>query len=102
MGLFKKKPVKEIHDGLWGHLVSEHHIDVDTLGREIRCVEREGTIKNGQPVTLVRVFKLGELSKKGITVTGWETFDEHPEFILYEGYLGRDNIAFLEKKRIQD
>lgn len=101
MGLFKQKPVKEIHDGLWGYLVNQHHIDVDTLGREIRCVEREGTINNGQPVKLVRVFNLNELSQARITVTGWETFDEHPELIIYEGYLRRDNVAVLEKKSIK-
>ena len=35
MGLFKKKVVKEIHDAAWGHLVSPHGIDVDTLSREM-------------------------------------------------------------------
>ena len=42
MGLFKKKVVKEIYDGAWGHLVSVHGIDVDTLSKEMRCVDRSG------------------------------------------------------------
>ena len=98
MGLFKKKVVKEIHDGIWGHLVNEHKIDVDTLSKEMRCVEREGTLDGIGKVTFVRVFKRGDAAQKGVAVTGWETFDQHPELILFEGYLTMSNKAHLERK----
>ena len=64
----------------------------------MRCVDRGGTINDGLPVTLIRVFSPGEAAGKGIRVTGWETFDEHPELILYEGYLTQDNKALMVKK----
>jgi hypothetical protein len=99
VGLFKKKAVKEIDGGAWGHLVTFHKIDVDTLSREMRCVEQEGTLENGMPVTFLRVFKPTETQRKGIDVTGWETFDQNPEFILFEGYLTKSNEAHLERKR---
>jgi len=99
MGLFKKKVVKEIHDAAWGHLVSPHGIDVDTLSREIRCVEREGILDGKGPVTFMRVFKPKEAEQKGVVVTGWETFDQHPDLILFEGYLTRSNEAYLERKK---
>jgi len=50
MGLFKKKVVKDIDGGAWGHLVSVHKIDVDTLSKEMKCVEREGMLEEGRPV----------------------------------------------------
>ncbi len=102
MGLFNKKPkvVKEIHGGAWGHLVSEHHIDVDTLSRDIRCVERTGQLEGWKSaVTFMRVFSLHEVTERGVEVTGWDTFDQHPELLLFEGYLRPDNRAFLQKKR---
>jgi len=99
MGLFKKKVVKEIDGGAWGHLVNAHKIDVDTLSREMRCVEREGTLENGMPVIFLRVFKPIEAQRKGIEITGWETFDQNPELILFEGYLTKANEAYLERKR---
>ena len=101
MGLFNRKPkiVREIHDGAWGCLV-QHGIDVDTLSKEIRCVEREGTLDGIGPVTFMRVFKPREAEQKGVVVTGWETFDEHPELILFEGYLTKANEAHLERQRI--
>jgi hypothetical protein len=98
MGLFKKKVVKEIDGGAWGHLVSAHKIDVDTLSREMRCVEREGVLDGGKPVTFLRVFKPKEAEQKGIDVTGWETFDQNPELIVFEGYLTKSNEAHLERK----
>jgi hypothetical protein len=97
MGFFKKKVVKEIYAGTWGHMINDHQIDVHTLD-EMRCVDRGGTINDGLPVTLIRVFSPGEAAGKGIRVTGWETFDEHPELILYEGYLTQDNKALMVKK----
>jgi len=99
MGLFKKKVVKEIDGGAWGHLVNAHKIDVDTLSREMRCVEREGVLERGKPVTFLRVFKPIEAQQKGIDVTGWETLDRHPELILFEGYVTKANEAHLERKR---
>ncbi len=99
MGLFKKKIVKEIYDGAWGHLVSDHKIDVDTLSRDIRCVDKPGVIDGDIPVTLLRVFRLSDVAQKGISVTGWETVDQHPDLILFGSYLTRANTAHLQRKR---
>lgn len=96
--IFKKKVVNEICSGAWGHLVSHHKVDVDTLSREFRCVERQGDL-NGSAVTFLRVFKPSEAQQKGAVVTGWETFDQYPELVWFEGYLTSLNKASLERKR---
>jgi hypothetical protein len=93
---FKKKPFKEISGGAWGHLVNEHKMDVDTLQREMRCVEKRGTLEKGIPVTFLRVFRLKDLEEKGVTVEGWDTFDEHRDMIAFEGYVTEENKARLE------
>ena len=54
----------------WGHLVTVHKVDVDTLSKDMRCVEREGQV-GGQRVTLTRVFKPKQALQKGVAVTGW-------------------------------
>ena len=54
MGLLGKKIIKEIRDGTWRHLVNKHNIDVDTISKELRCVEREGVLNGGEPVTFLR------------------------------------------------
>ena len=100
MGLFKPKIVKEIHDGTWGHLVTAHGLTVDTLSQNIRCVDKPG-VKNGVKVNLLRIFSLRDVEKKGITIAGWETFDQHPELIMFEGYLDGANQAHLERKNGQ-
>jgi hypothetical protein len=99
MGLFNRKPkVKQIYGGAWGHLVADHKITVDQLAAEYRCVDKPGLIDGGYPVTLLRIFRLADLEKKGVTVTGWETFDQHPDLIMFEGHLTADNVAHLEQK----
>jgi hypothetical protein len=100
MGLFKKKVIKEVHDGMCGHLVSVHNTDVDTISNELRCVEQEGVLDGKVPVTFVRIFKPAEAEKREIVITGWETFDHHPELIIFEGYLTKTNRAHLERKRV--
>ena len=99
MGFFKKKIIKEIDGWVWGHLVNVHKIDVDALSKEMRCVEHEGVLENGMPVTFLRTFRPAEVQNKGIIVTGWETFNEHPDLILFEGYLTRANEAHLERRK---
>ena len=99
MGLFKKKTVKEIDGGVWGHLVNDHKIDVDTISKELRCVERNGILEGGKPVTFLRVFKPAEAQRKSILVEGWETFDQNSDLILFEGYLTKTNEAHLERRR---
>jgi hypothetical protein len=98
MGIFKPRIVQEIRDGAWGHLVNAHGLTVDTLSNDIRCVEKPG-VKEGCPVNLLRVFSLRDAAKKGVTIAGWETFDQHPELILFEGWLDGNNRAYLERKK---
>ena len=100
MGLFKKKVIKQIDGSVWGHLFNVHQIDVNTLSNEMRCVEREGVLDGREPVKFLRVFKPAEAQQRGITVTGWEILDEHPDLILFEGYLTTTNKAHLERKRV--
>jgi hypothetical protein len=64
MGLLGKKIIKEIRDGTWRHLVNKHNIDVDTISKELRCVEREGVLNGGEPVTFLRVFKPAEAKQR--------------------------------------
>ena len=101
MGIFnfKKKVVKEISGGVWGELVGRYKFDVDTLANQIRCVEREGVIDGGRKVTFLRIFRLSDIEKRGIEGIGWETFDQHPDLLLFEGYLTRNNEAYLEPKK---
>jgi hypothetical protein len=99
MGLFNRKPkvVKEIYGGAWGELVRVHGLTVDVLSKNIRCVDKPG-VKDGSPVNLLRIFSLRDIEQKGITIAGWETFDQHPELIMFEGYLYGNNRAQLERK----
>ena len=97
---FKTKVVKEIKGSAWGHLVSQHKIDVDTLQNELRCVEREENREGSEPTVLLRIFKPAEAEKKGIEVEGWETFDEHPDLLHFEGYMKmHSNVAYLERRK---
>lgn len=99
MGLFNRKPkiVKEIYSGAWGHLVHDHGLTVEVLTEDIRCVDKPG-VKDGFHVDLLRVFSLSDVRRKGTTIAGWETFDRHPELIMFEGYLDGKNEAHLERK----
>ena len=99
MGIFKNKIVREIDGGVWGHLVNVHKINVDELSKEMRCLEKQGVAEGGKPVTLIRVFRPAEAQQMGIVVTGWETFDQNPELIHFEGYLTRANEAHLERRK---
>ena len=96
--LFRSKVIKEIYGRLCGHLLYAHNVDVDTLARELRCVEIEGTLNGAEPVTFIRVSSLKAVEQKGVVVTGWEAFDQHPDLVLFEGYVTRTDEAYLVRK----
>jgi hypothetical protein len=102
MGLFSRKPkiVKEIYGGAWGHLVNDHGLTADVLCDDIRCVDKH-SMKDGFQVDLLRIFSLSDVEKKDITIAGWDTFDQHPELIIFEGYLDGNNHAHLKRKNVQ-
>jgi len=62
----------------------------------MRCVEKEGFLDGKKPVTFLPVFNLQEVGKRGLEIKGWETFDQYPELVFYEGYLTKTNEAFLK------
>ena len=97
MGFFNRKPkiVKEIYGGAWGHLINDHGFTSDVLCEDIRCVDKpsvKGAFHD------LRIFSLSDAKNKGITIAGWETFDQYPELIMFEGYLDVHNQAHLERK----
>ena len=90
--------MKEIYGRLCGHLLYAHNVDVDTLARDLRYAEREGTLNGAGPVTFVRVFSLKAVEQKGVVVTGWEAFDQHPDLVLFEGYITGSDEVYLVRK----
>ena len=100
MGLFsRKRIVKEITGKAWGHLVNVHKVDVDTLSNEFRVIEREGTIEGGKSVTFLRIFKPLEALRRNIAIQGWESLDQNPDLIYFEGYRTKLGDVQLERKR---
>ena len=94
----KRKIVKEVNNRIWGFLVQQG-FDVDTLTNDVRCVEKAGDIDGGVPVIHFRYFKLSDAAKRNVEVAGWETFDQHPDLVLFEGYLNeRSNQIHVERK----
>jgi hypothetical protein len=47
----------------------------------------------------MRIFNHQEAEKRGVSVKGWETFDNHPELVTFEGYvIDARNEAVLERR----
>lgn len=98
MGMLNSGAIKEIHKGALGHLVEDHKMDLSTLRRDYRCVHKRLVSGGG---SLMRVFRPADVKECGVTVTGWDTFDAHPELIVFDGFLmgdGQDD-AHLERRR---
>ena len=98
MWFFKKSSVRPIPaNAIWTHLVHDHNVDSNTLLNLMRCIMKDGD-REGQKVTLLRIFNLEDAKKKNIEITAWESLDQHPELIAFEGYYTADDRAFLERK----
>ena len=75
---------------------------VDVL-QNLRWVEQDAVVGD-KPVglTMIRIFDPAAAEEKGITIEDYESLDDHPELILYEGYYqenGRgETDIHIEKK----
>ena len=83
----KRTAVKKIEGPLWGYMVSEHRVIVDVLGK-LRQLQRHERVVGGKEVILIRIFDPAAADKKSVTIEDYESLDDHPELILYEGYCG--------------
>ena len=79
----KKKAVKKIEGTLWGYMVSKGRT-VDIL-QNLRRVEQDGAVGRKQ-VIMIRIFDPATANEKGVAIDDYESLDNHPELILYQGY----------------
>lgn len=73
-------------------------MDLSTLRRDYKCVYKPFVWGTS---SLMRVFRPSDMKESGVTVTGWDTFDVHPERIVFDGFLmgNGQNEAYLEIRR---
>lgn len=60
-----------------------------------------GAKVEGTPAILVRIFDHAVTREKGVTIEDYESLNEHPELILYEGYYsghGQASVISIERR----
>lgn len=93
----KLKGPKFIPDIVGGHLVTDFKQDPDVVWKLKAVVRQRGESKNAFDV---RVFDDVESATKNIKIEDYDSFDAHPELILYEGWFNKESIQVeLEVKR---
>ena len=86
-----KKIIKKIEGPLWGYMVTQRGVPVDTL-QHMRRVERDGKV-GSKPATIVRMFNPAAAVKEGVVIDSYESLDAYRGLILYEGYYHGSEMA---------
>jgi hypothetical protein len=82
----RKREVKKIEGALWGYMVSQQGVIVDTL-QNLRRVERDAVVGDKTVgLTMIRIFDPADAKEKGVDVEDYRSLDGHPDLVLYEGY----------------
>jgi len=79
-------PPKSIPDAVGRHLVVSLGKNPDWVWNLKAVMRSKGEDKDSFEI---RVFDQSKVSEKGIKVRDYNTFDEHPEMILYEGWFNK-------------
>ncbi len=69
---------------IWSYMTKEHGFTGEQL-LQLRQAMIPAKVR-GKPGTLVRVFAPTSSEARGVTVQDFNSLNEHPELILYEGY----------------
>jgi hypothetical protein len=86
-----KAAIKKIEGPLWGYMVTQRGVPVDTLQR-MRRVERDGKV-GSKPATIVRIFNPAAAEKGGVVIDSYESLDAYRGLILYDGYYRGSEMA---------
>ena len=76
---------EKVRGTLLRHLQSQYRVSPSTLD-DMRLVKREvmmGSCPLG--ITMFRIYDLAHAKEKDVTVDRFESLDNHPERIVYEG-----------------
>ena len=82
----------------WFYLKKHHGLsdpELSVLNRATRPA-----LVNGRAASLVRVFDPEKVKEKGVAIEDFESLDQYPELILFEGYHvpGRGGTTAIEKR----
>jgi len=85
---------------LWPYMHSRYGLNGDAMVL-LRRVESDGTIGD-KPVTMIRIFDPATANEKDVAIEDYQSLDNHPDLILYEGYYcvarGQITDGEIEKK----
>ncbi len=84
---------------IWAYMINEHGLTGEQLF-QLRQAIIPAKIQ-GKPGTLVRVFAPTSCEAAGVAVHDFNSFNEHPQLILYEGYYcgrGGPGSIVIEKR----
>ena len=74
-------------------LTNEFKLPQERLA-QLRSVQKAG-FRRGKPVTLIRIYDPYG-NEEDVLIQDFNSLDEHPELILYEGYR-EEELVFLER-----
>lgn len=72
---------------VWFYMIKKHGLSEQKLAHMSGAV-CPAKVKDN-PATLVRIFDPAVAKEKGVTVQDYASLNDHPELILYEGYILR-------------
>lgn len=81
----KTKGVEGISgSAVWSYMNSQLGIKGEVL-MTLRRVETDGVVED-KPATMIRIFDPTAAKEKGVAIDDYESLDNHPDLIVYEGY----------------
>ena len=77
-------------------LTNEFHLRPEDMA-SLQWVTLSGSF-GGFSVSVVRIFNHIEAQKSGFSISRYHDLDEHPEVVVFEGYVFKDGPVHLRKK----
>lgn len=83
---------------VWFHMKKAHGL-TDTRMLQLKTATCPAKV-DGMAATLVRIFEPDVAKEKGVAIKDYESLNEHPELVLYEGYKtqGRGSKFITEER----
>ena len=65
----------------------------------LRCFRYEGIV-NGKEVGCIRIFSPYKVKEQRLSIRTKSDLDQHPEMLLFEGYIDRQGSVYVADRRL--
>jgi hypothetical protein len=92
-----RNEAKKLPEALREYMIRKFNLVLEYLNM-LRCFEYDGVV-NGKEVRCIHIFSPYRAEEQRLSIKHKEDLDQHPEMLLFEGYMDGQSSVYVADRR---